>query len=403
MASWQELADRYLMTTYRRLPLTVTHGRGVWLWHESEPNRRYLDFIGGFASASLGHAHPVLVEAITKQAQALVQPSNLLYTVPPVQLAQLLVQVSAGDSVFFCNSGAEANEGAIKLARKWGKLHRNGAYEIITAANSFHGRTLATTAATGQPRHQEPFTPMPEGFVHVPYDNIEAIKQATNERTVAVMLEPIQGEGGVIVPDDNYLRQVRQWCDEQHLLLILDEVQTGIGRTGTLFAYQQSGIEPDILTLAKGLGGGVPIGAIVAKDHAAVFEPGEHGSTFGGNPLACAAAHAVLTYILENDVLGNVQKRGEQLRQGLIEIQKTYFFIQGVRGRGLLQALDLQLDLAETVVLAAMDEFLLLNAVRPNVVRFMPPLIVSEREVSMALDIVERVMVWLDNISLSNE
>jgi acetylornithine/succinyldiaminopimelate/putrescine aminotransferase len=244
---------------------------------------------------------------------------------------------------------------------------------------------------------------MPDGFVHVPYDNIDAIKEATNERTCAVLLEPIQGEGGVIVPDDGYLRQVREWCTQQNLLLILDEVQTGIGRTGTLFAYEQAGIEPDVLVLGKGLANGVPIGAIVAQESASVFEPGDHGSTFGGNPLACAAGVATVSYILENDVLSNVVACGEQLHKGLYEMQRTYFFVNGTRGRGLLRALDFQLDLSETVIQAAIEEGLLLNAPRPNILRFMPALTIQARQITFAIDVLERVMVWLDNVSQTTD
>ena len=401
MPDWQELAERYLMHTAHRTPVTIVRGQGSRVFDDR--NREYLDMVGGWAVTSLGHSHPAVVEAITKQAGVLMQTSNQFYTVPQVELAKLLVENSCGDRVFFSNSGTEAVEGAIKLARKWGKLHRNGAYEVISAANSFHGRTLAALAATGQPRYQEPFTPMPEGFMQVPYDNPAAIMEATTDHTCAVLLEPLQGEGGVIVPDDDYLQQVRRWCDQQNLLLILDEVQTGVGRTGTLWAYEQAGIEPDVITIAKGLGNGFPIGAIIAKESAAVFEPGDHGSTFGGNPLACAAALAVVNYILENDVLSNVRACGEQLRKGLLEMKRTYFFVNDARGRGLLQALDFQLDLSDTIIQAAIEEGLLLNAPRPNVIRFMPALTITPRQITFALDALERILVWLDNASTSTD
>ena len=276
------------MRTVTRVPVTLVRGKGARVWDDK--GKKYLDFVGGWAVNSLGHCHPVLVKALTEQAKTLIQTSNQFYTIPQLQLAELLIKNSCLDRVFFCNSGAEANEGAVKLARRYGKLHLNGAYNIITTFESFHGRTLAMVAATGQNKFQEPYIPLPDGFVNVNYNDIEAIKKATTAQTCAVMLEPIQGEGGVNVPDDNYLKEVRAWCDEKGILLILDEIQTGIGRIGTLFGYEQFGVEPDIMTLAKGLGSGVPIGALLAKEKASVFSPGDHGSTFGGNPLVCATS-----------------------------------------------------------------------------------------------------------------
>ncbi len=278
----------------------------VW----DDKGREYLDFVGGWAVNSLGHCHPVMVKALVEQAKTLIQASNQFYTIPQLELAELLIEHSCFDRVFFCNSGAEANEAAAKLARRYGKLHLNGAYAIITTFESFHGRTLAMVAATGQNKFQEPYIPLPDGFVNVPYDNVEAIKKATTAQTCAVMVEPIQGEGGVNVPDDNYLKEIRLWCDEKGILLILDEVQTGIGRIGTLFGYEQYGVEPDIMTLAKGLGGGVPIGALLAKDKVSVFAPGDHGSTYGGNPLVCATSLAVVKFIIDNDIPTQVKHLG---------------------------------------------------------------------------------------------
>ena len=248
MTDWQELERKYLMNTFKRLPVTLVRGEGVRVWDDS--GREYLDFVGGWAVNVLGHAHPEIVHAVSEQARNLIQTSNQFYTVPQIRLAELLVENSCFDKVFFCNSGAEAAEGAVKLARRYGKLHLNGAYEVITALSSFHGRTLAMVAATGQPKFQEPYAPLPEGFINVEYDNVDAIKKASGRKTCAVMLEAIQGEGGVNVPADDYLKEVRSWCTEQGILLILDEIQTGMGRTGTLFAYQHCGIEPDIMTLA---------------------------------------------------------------------------------------------------------------------------------------------------------
>ncbi|MEK7847889.1 MAG: aspartate aminotransferase family protein, partial [Chloroflexota bacterium] len=318
-----------------RLPVTLVRGEGCRVWDDE--GREYLDFVGGWAVNSLGHCPPVTVNALREQAATLIHVSNQFYTVPQVKLARLLVENSCLDKVFFSNSGAEANEGAVKLARKYGKLHRHGAYEVITALNSFHGRTLAMVAATGQPKYQAPFTPMPEGFLHVPYNDLEALKRATSEKTCAVMLEPLQGEGGVNMPDPDYFPAGRRWCDEQGLLLILDEIQTGLGRTGTLWGYQQLGIEPDVITLAKGLASGVAIGAFLAKERCAVLAPGDHAHTFGGNPLACAAAYATVSYILENDIPGHARRVGEHFLGRLSALQSAYpALVAGCRGWGLL-------------------------------------------------------------------
>ncbi len=390
MTDWKELEKKYLMNTFKRQPLTLVRGEGARVWDDQ--GREYLDFVGGLAVTSLGHCHPAVVSAITEQAGILMQVSNQFYSVPQIRLAELLVKNSCLDRVFFCNSGAEANEGAVKLARRYGKLHLGGAYEVITAINSFHGRTLAMVAATGQRRFQEPYLPLPEGFINVEYDNIEAIMAATTNKTCAVMLEPIQGESGVNVPDDAYFIKVREWCDERGIILILDEVQTGIGRTGTLFAYQQLGIEPDIMTLAKGLGGGFPIGAVLSKERVSVFAPGDHGSTFGGNPLACAAGYATLKTIIENDILGNVGWVGQYLAACLNSLKQRFDFVVEVRGRGLLLALEFDRDIAEAVVKGCIESGLLLNSVKPSAIRFMPPLTISEREVDEAVGILERVL-----------
>ena len=390
MTDWQELERKYLMNTFKRLPVTLVRGQGARVWDDE--GRGYLDFIGGLAVDVLGHSHPELTKAISEQAHTLIQTSNLVYSVPQIRLAELLVENSCFDKVFLCNSGVEATEGAVKLARRYGKLHLDGAYEVITTMNSFHGRTLAMIAATGQPKFQESYTPLTEGFVNVEYDNIDAIKKATGRKTCAVMLEAIQGEGGVNVPNDDYLKEVRAWCDERGILLILDEIQTGMGRTGTLFAYQQSGIEPDIMAIAKGLGGGVPIGAFLAKDKASVFALGDHGSTFGGNPLACAAGFATLKYILEQNVVENCRNMGNYLMSRLLRLKAKYDFIIEVRGRGLLIAMEFSSDIAENVVQACLQERLLLNAVKPSAIRFMPPLIIGEKEVDEAVGIVERVL-----------
>ena len=390
MSNWQELDQKYLMNTYKRLPVTLVRGEGARVWDER--GKEYIDFVAGVATNALGHAHPAIVDALSEQARTLIHTSNHFHTVPQIHLAKLLVENSCFDKVFFCNSGAEADEGAVKLARRFGKLHVNGAYEVITATNSFHGRTLAMVAATGQPKMQEPYAPMPEGFINVEYDNIDAIKKASGQKTCAVMLEAIQGEGGINVPHEGYLKEMRSWCDEQGILLILDEIQTGIGRTGVLFSYQHYGIEPDIITLAKGLGGGVPIGALLAKEKASVFDPGDHGSTFGGNPLACSAGYATLQYILEHNVVENCQQVGDYLEASLERLKSRFENVTGVRGRGLLLALELSSDIAGSVVKACLEDGLLLNAVKPNAVRFMPPLIIGKRDVDEAIDILERVL-----------
>ena len=375
--------------------MTLVRGKGARAWDDQ--GREYLDFVGGWAVNSLGHCPPVVVKALEKQAKTLIQASNQFYTIPQIELAQLLIEHSCLDRVFFCNSGAEANEGAVKLARRYGKLRLNGAYEVITTYSSFHGRTLAMTAATGQSKFQEPYIPLPDGFVNVEYDNIEAIKQATTEQTCAVILEPIQGEGGVNIPDDDYLQKVQGWCRGKDILFILDEVQTGIGRTGTLFAYEQYGVEPDIMTLAKGLGSGVPIGAFLAKENVSLFSPGEHGSTFGGNPLVCAVAYATLKYIIDHDIPAQVKRVGNYFLSRLESLKQQFDFIAEVRGRGLLIALEFNKELAEKLVLACIDRGLLVNKVKPNALRFMPPLIITEKEVDKAVGILKDVLAETRN------
>jgi acetylornithine/N-succinyldiaminopimelate aminotransferase len=378
------------MHTANRIPLTLVRGEGTRVWDDE--GNSYLDFVAGIAVNTLGHSDPQFVDAITEQARTLIHVSNIFYSEPQIELAELLTQHSALDKVFFSNSGAEANEGAIKIARKWGIDNRDGAYEIIAADDGFHGRTLATVAATGTPRYREPFGPQLPGFVFVPFDDIEAIKAATTAGTAAVMLETIQAEGGVNTPDPGYIKAVRDWCDEQDILLILDEVQTGIGRTGTLFAYEQTGIEPDVMTLAKGLGGGVPIGCVLVKDHCDVLVPGDHGSTFGGNPLSTAAGVHVLTRLLDGGVLDNARERGEQLEQRLRALEDTSTLAVGQRGAGLLRGLELGADVALEVVNRAIPRGLIANPVRPDVVRFIPPLTVTAEEIDAAVDIIGEVL-----------
>ncbi len=392
---WPELEQKLFFRTITRVPVTLVRGKGARAWDDQ--GREYLDFVGGWAVNSLGHCPPVVIKALEKQAKTLIQASNQFYTIPQIELAQLLIEHSCLNRVFFCNSGAEANEGAVKLARRYGKLRLNGAFEVITTYSSFHGRTLAMTAATGQSKFQEPYIPLPDGFVNVEYNNIEAIKQATTEQTCAVILEPVQGEGGVNIPDDDYLQKVQGWCQGKGILFILDEVQTGIGRTGTLFAYEQYGVEPDIMTLAKGLGSGVPIGAFLAKENVSVFSPGEHGSTFGGNPLVCAAAYATLKYIIDHNIPAQVKRVGNYFLTKLESLKQQFNFITEVRGRGLLIALEFNQEIAEKLVLACIDRGLLVNKVKPNALRFMPPLIITEKEVDKAVSILKDVLGEMQN------
>ncbi len=394
MTDWQQLENRYLFSTFKRQPVTLVRGQGVRVWDDD--GREYLDFVAGIAAVSLGHCHPTVVSALAEQSSALIHVSNLVYSVPQLRLAQLLVENSCLDRVFLCNSGAEAIEGAVKLARKWGKEKRDGAYEVICTDNAFHGRTLATLTASGTEKYKLPYLPLPPGFVHVPFDDVEAIRKATSAKTCAVLVEPIQGEGGVNVPSDDYLRRLRAWCDEAGILLILDEVQTGIGRTGSLFAYQQYGAEPDIMTLAKGLAGGVPIGALLAKEHCAVFAPGDHGSTFGGNPLCTHVGYSVLKYVIDNDIPGQVAKKGQHLERRLRSLADRHPIVTEVRGRGLLWAIELDGEVAEQAVGMCREEGLIANNVKPTALRLMPPLVVSEEELDRAVEIVDKVLGKLE-------
>jgi predicted acetylornithine/succinylornithine family transaminase len=393
MNKWQKQADKYFMHTGERLPVTLVKGKGGRVWDDG--GRCYLDFVGGWAVNNLGHCPDMVVDAVKEQVGMLMQTSNHFYTIPQIQLAELLVKNSCLDQVFLCNSGAEANEAAVKLARRYGKLKLNGAYEVITATGSFHGRTLSMVSASGQQKYQKPYTPLPSGYVNIEYNRIEAIKKATCEKTCAVMLEPIQGEGGVNVADESYLKAVRQWCTEKEILLILDEIQTGIGRTGTLFAYQQYGIEPDIMSLAKGLGSGLPIGAILAKERVSVFGSGEHGSTFGGNPVTCSAAYAALKYLIDTSTANNASKMGGYCLKGLADLKQEYSFVTDIRGKGLLIAVEFDRDIAKDLQLVCLEKGLLVNAVKPNALRFMPPLIINSDDVDEAIAILKEALAQI--------
>ena len=376
---WIAKEQQYYAQTVRRQPVVIVKGEGSRVWDAD--GKEYLDFVAGWAVDNLGHSHPAITQAIVEQAGTLIQTSNQFFTVPQLQLAELLVENSCLDRVFFGNSGAEANEGALKLAKKYGKQHRDGAYEVITAFNSFHGRTATTVAATGQPHYQEAFLPLQPGFVHVDFNDVEAIMNATTDRTAAVMLEPVQGEGGVNIPDDDYLVRVREWCDQNNLLLILDEVQTGMGRLGSLFGYEEYNVEPDVITLAKGLGYGVPIGAFMSKESAMALVPGDHGSTFGGNALTTAAAYAGTKFLIDNNICSHVKQMETHLLDRLNSLKARFSFVTDVRGKGLLAALEFDSDVSGQVLTNANEAGILLNGVRPNAVRFMPPLTVTPEEI----------------------
>jgi len=388
MTDWIADEKKYVFQNYGRQPVVLDHGEGTRVWDTD--GKEYLDFVGGLAVNVLGHAHPVVAAAVAEQARQLIHTSNLYYTTPMIALAKLLVENSCLDRVFFCNSGAEAIEAAIKLARRFGYDTKNGAYEIIATQDGFHGRTMGAVAATGTARYRDPFQPLAPGFSHVPWNDLDAIKAATTDKTVAVLLEPIQGEAGVNLPAPGYLKGIREWCDERGLLLILDEIQTGIGRTGTLFAYEQEGVEPDIMCLAKGLAGGVAIGAMLAREEIAKhLVPGDHGTTFGANPLATATGLAALGFIIENKLPEQAARASERLMARLRSMEDRLPVVTEVRGRGLLIAVGLSKDVSADVVAAARERGLLTNNVRPNAVRLMPPLTVTDDEIDRACDILE--------------
>jgi len=385
------LADKNIMNTYRRVPIALVKGEGARLWDAN--GKEYLDFVAGIAVCNLGHSHPNVVKAIKKQAKNLMHVSNLYYTRPQGEVARLLTKHSFADKVFFCNSGAEANEAAIKLARKY--AHENlgdDKFELITMKDSFHGRTMATITATGQEKFQFGFTPLLDGFKYVPFNDPATLEDAISPRTCGIMLEPIQGEGGVIIPDEQYLAKVRDICDRHKILMIVDEVQTGIGRTGKLFAYEYSGIQPDIMTLAKALGNGFPVGAMLATDKVAgAFGPGNHASTFGGNLLAMAAAKATLETMLEEGVLENCQKMGEYFLAKLQALKAKHAMIAGVRGRGLMLACALTIEGAD-IVRVCQERGLLINCTGGKTLRFVPPLTITEKDIDMAVATLDAVM-----------
>lgn len=385
------LDKAYFLPVFNRLPLALDYGEGAYVYDTG--GKKYLDFLAGIAVNSLGYGHPKLVAAISEQAGRLIHCSNLYYTEGQARLCAKLAALSKLSKVFIANSGAEANDGAIKLARKYGKSIAADKYEIITAARSFHGRTLATLTATGQPSYQQGFGPLLPGFTYVPFNDLQALKNAVSKKTCAVMLEPIQGEGGIQVPAQDYLAKVKEICEASSALLIFDEIQTGIGRTGKMFACEHYAVLPDIITLAKGLGGGVPIGSILVNEKvSAIIEAGDHGSTFGGNPLACAAANAVLAAIEQENLCNNAAVIGEYLHNRLTALQNEYpRLVTEVRGKGLIIGLELSRP-GRDIVLSCLEYGAIINCTANNVLRFVPPLIVSNKHVDELIEILAKVL-----------
>jgi acetylornithine/N-succinyldiaminopimelate aminotransferase len=392
---WIEKSDKYIMRTYGRYPIVPVRGEGCRLWDAD--GKEYLDFLGGVAVNNLGHCHPKVVAALQKQAAELIHCSNYYQIPQQIELAELLCKHSFADKAFFCNSGAEANEAAIKLARKYSRdTYGPERFEIITAADSFHGRTMATVSATGQEKVQRFFDPLLHGFKHVPFDDVDALEGAITPATCAVMLEPIQGEGGVNVPSPGYFKEVRRICDKHDLILIFDEVQVGMGRTGKLFAYEHFEIVPDIMTLAKALAGGAPIGTMLATDrYAAAFVPGTHGSTFGGNPLVCAAAIATVRTILEDGILNRCEELGEYLEGELESLQHKYPFVKEVRGIGLMIGMALDIP-AGDIVKKGHERGVLLNVTHDTVLRFVPPLTVTKLEINQMIAILDGIFAEIE-------
>ncbi|MCK5254513.1 MAG: aspartate aminotransferase family protein [Deltaproteobacteria bacterium] len=377
-------AEQYIFPTYTRSPVVLTKGKGMKVW-DSE-GKEYLDFASGIAVLNVGHLHPRVVEAIHKQSKTLMHVSNLYYSEPQIKLAELLVKHSFADKVFFCNSGAEANEAAIKLARKVKKdKGESNRYEIITMENSFHGRTMATLSATGQKKFHHGFEPLLDGFTYVPFNNSKAVEDAITDTTCAVMVEPIQGEGGVNCPSPDYLKNLRDICDRHGLLLIFDEVQVGMGRTGKLFAYQHYGVEPDIMTLAKAMAGGMPAGAMLAKEEiASSFSRGTHASTFGGNPLSSAAGIATMEALIQDKILENCQEMGEYFYSKLLSLKEKHSFIKKVKGKGLILGIELSFECAE-IAMECLKRGLLIICTMGNILRFLPPLIITEKEIDILI------------------
>lgn len=390
-AEIKEMATKYLTNNYGERQIALVKGEGAYVWDADD--KKYLDFVAGISTINVGHCHPNVVKAIADQAQKLIHVSNLYYIEPQVNLAKRIVELSFADKCFFCNSGAEANEAAIKITRKYTKEKIDAnKYEIITMYKSFHGRTMATITATGQEKYHKGFEPMSPGFKYVPFNDLKALEEAITDVTCAIMVEPIQVEGGINIPDDDYLQGVRKLCDKHNLLLIYDEVQTAMGRTGKMFGYETFGVEPDIMTMAKALGGGAPIGCMATKDHIAEsLTPGSHASTFGGNPLVCSASLATINTIVEEKLAENAQKMGDYLKKKLTAIKEKFPVIKDVRGRGLIVGVELEIE-GKDIVNKALGEGLILNCIGTNVLRFVPPLIVNEGHIDEGMSILEKVL-----------
>jgi acetylornithine aminotransferase len=384
-------ADHVMAATYKRFPIVLERGQGATVWDTR--GRRYTDFVAGIAVCNLGHAHPRIAEAVARQAKKLVHVSNLYYTIPQTELARMLVEQSFADRVFFGNSGAEANEAAIKLARKYFKDEgQPERFRIVSMEKSFHGRTMATLSATGQDKIKQGFDPVLEGFSFVPFNDIEALKSAVDDHTCAVMLEPIQGEGGIRCPDEGFLQQVRSLCDQRGALMILDEIQTGMGRTGTLFAHEQYGVTPDIMTLAKALANGLPIGAMLATERvAAAFGIGAHASTFGGTPLVAAAAAETLKIMIAEKTVERARETGDYFKEELEQLKLRHRCIEEVRGKGLLLGIQLNVP-ADELVPVFMEKGFLVNCVQGNILRFVPPLIIQKDEIDALIQCLDEVL-----------
>jgi len=396
---WVALEHKYYQGTFKRQPVTFVKGQGTRVWDSD--GKVYLDLVAGIAVNVLGHCHRAIVKAVQEQVTQLVHVSNLYYNTRQIELAEQLGELSNGMRSFFSNSGAEANEGAIKLARKFGRVHKNGAYEVISMERSFHGRTLATTAATGQAFYQATWVPLPDGFKQVPFNDLDALKAAISEKTVAVLLEAVQGEGGIWSGNPEYIRGVRKLCDEQNLVMICDEVQAGMGRTGKFFSWEHFGIVPDIVTMAKGLAGGVPIGAMLTGPRTDLFEPGDHGTTFGGNPIACAAGIATIKTILEENLLENAASIGDYCHSKFEAFCDKYNFIDSPRGIGLMQAVNVKHDLAPVIVQQALEHGLLMNALGTSTLRIVPPLNMTKADVDEATDLLDKALADVADMPVS--
>jgi len=380
----------FLMNTYNRFPVTLVYGKGSWVYDIN--GKAYLDFTSGIAVNVLGHSHPKLVEAIKDQAEKLIHCSNLYWNLPQMELAELLSKNTFGGKVFFANTGTEANEAAIKIARKYGKMKSEKKFKILSARNSFHGRTLGSLTATGQPKYQKPFEPLVPGFDYFEFNNIEDLRKKVSDEVCAIFLEPIQGESGIIPATKEFLEEARRLCDEYDILLVFDEVQCGMGRTGKLFAYQKYGVTPDILTVAKGLGGGVPIGAVVVNEKANVLEPGDHGTTFGGNPLACRAGATVMKELTKEGFLDEVDRKGRYLLERLSRMKEKFKAVEDVRGMGLMIGIQFSGVENRSIAMKCFEKGLLVVPAGNNTIRFLPPLTVEYGEIDMAIRILEEVL-----------